>query len=332
MTTVATGQDINFSQFYELPLLRNPALAGIYSGDGRITSAIRSQWGNASSPSAPFMSQAIGMEIRARLPKNSDSYTSFGLQITNDYAGDSRFGKLQVLPLIAYNQLINADYNLYVTLAFMGGPVSQHFDFTKLRFDDQFVNGAYSPANPTQQVYANTNVTYLDGNVGLSVSGNINEDINYYIGGAYFHFTEPKVAFIRANDIKLNKKIGINGGLTFPINDFSRMTLYADYFKQGGNSQGQGGIIFKKDIDQQDIDNTISISFGALYRWQDAIIPVVKVDLYRFGFGLSYDVNTSKLQAATKLQNAFELTFSFRAFTNSNRSVLNRQNCPVFKY
>lgn len=124
----------------------------------------------------------------------------------------------------------------------------------------------------------------------------------------------------------------INGGLTFPVNDFARMTIFADYFKQGGNAQGQGGLLFKQDIDQQDEENTLSLSFGAMYRPNDAVIPIVKLDLDRFGFGLSYDVNISNLQAASKMQNAFELTFAYRAFANSNRSVLNRQNCPVFRY
>ncbi|RYE18143.1 MAG: type IX secretion system membrane protein PorP/SprF, partial [Sphingobacteriales bacterium] len=50
ITTGTFGQDINFSQFYEIPLLRNPALAGLYSGDFRATAAFRSQWGSVSTP------------------------------------------------------------------------------------------------------------------------------------------------------------------------------------------------------------------------------------------------------------------------------------------
>ena len=37
--TTEAQQDINFSQFYELPLLRNPALAGILNGNVRFTAA-----------------------------------------------------------------------------------------------------------------------------------------------------------------------------------------------------------------------------------------------------------------------------------------------------
>ena len=40
---------------------------------------------------------------------------------------------------------------LIFLLAFMGGRVNESFDPTKLQFDDQFVNGAYSESNPTNQ-------------------------------------------------------------------------------------------------------------------------------------------------------------------------------------
>ena len=37
VVTKIDAQDIHFSQFFETPLLRNPALAGIFSGDVRLT-------------------------------------------------------------------------------------------------------------------------------------------------------------------------------------------------------------------------------------------------------------------------------------------------------
>ena len=39
-----SAQDINFSQFYDVPMLRNAALAGIFTGNVRLTSAYRNQW------------------------------------------------------------------------------------------------------------------------------------------------------------------------------------------------------------------------------------------------------------------------------------------------
>ena len=57
----ASSQDINFSQFYDLPLLRNPSLAGLFQGDIRITSAYRNQW---QSVTVPYRSFGFGAEIK----------------------------------------------------------------------------------------------------------------------------------------------------------------------------------------------------------------------------------------------------------------------------
>ena len=38
------AQDIHFSQFFEAPLLRNPSLAGIFTGDIRVQMVYRDQW------------------------------------------------------------------------------------------------------------------------------------------------------------------------------------------------------------------------------------------------------------------------------------------------
>ncbi|MGZ3910129.1 MAG: type IX secretion system membrane protein PorP/SprF, partial [Flavisolibacter sp.] len=44
MTGTCRGQDIHFSQFFEAPLLRNPSLAGIFTGDIRVQAVYRDQW------------------------------------------------------------------------------------------------------------------------------------------------------------------------------------------------------------------------------------------------------------------------------------------------
>src|SRR3979490_1988130 len=40
----AYPQDIHFSQFFAAPLLRNPSLAGIFTGDYRVQGVYRDQW------------------------------------------------------------------------------------------------------------------------------------------------------------------------------------------------------------------------------------------------------------------------------------------------
>ena len=322
----AEAQDINFSQFYELPLLRNPALAGSYRGDLRITTAFRNQW---NSVTVPYKTQALGAELKYAVGEYSNDYVSLGLQFTNDIAGDSRLGKTQVLPMLAYHKSLSSERDSYLSLGFIGGAVQQRFDPSKLQFNDQFVNGAYSATNPTQEIFSNTNVTYWDMGVGVKYSSDYGYDNGWYAGLAYFHFTEPKVAFAQTNDIRLNRKWVLNAGLTNATSDFDRLIVYMDYFIQGGNSQFQGGVIYKHDLLQEDVDYTVSLSGGGFIRWNDAFVPVIKLDYYNLGIGLTYDVNISKLKKASMGRGGFEATLSYSNFLNIRNSSTQKVRCPV---
>lgn len=324
--TTTQAQDINFSQFYELPLLRNPALAGTYRGDVRVTAAFRNQW---NSVTVPYKTQALGTEMKFGTSTNSNDFMSLGLQITNDVAGDSKMGKTQILPMLAFHKSISSERDAYLTLGFLGGGVQERFDPTQLKFDDQFVNGAYSSTNPTRQTFTNTNVLYWDAAVGMKYSDVAGNDIRYYIGGAYFHFTEPKVAFSQANDIRLNKKVVLNAGLSAPTSDEDRVIFYLDFFTQGGNHQAQGGMLFHHDLVQEDDDFSAALAIGAFYRVNDAVVPVVKLDYYNWSFGLTYDMNISKLAVASKARGGFELTLSYANFLNIRNSSAAKVRCPV---
>jgi len=322
----AYGQDINFSQFYELPLLRNPALAGIFQGDVRVTSAFRSQW---QSVTVPYRTLALGVEYKKPM-KRSNDFITIGLQLTNDIAGDSRLSRSQVFPVLNYHKSLDTEKDTYLSAGIMGGPVMQRFDPSKLSFDDQFVNGSYSASNPTKQVFSNTGFTYWDAAAGINFSSTVGDNIRYYFGVGLFHFTKPKVAFQEKYDIVLNPKWVVNAGLSVPAGDLGKVIVYGDYFMQGGSRQAQGGLLYSRDLAQTDEANKMAFSIGAFYRWNDALMPVVKLDYHQFGIGFTYDVNISKLKTASQFRGAYELTLSYKAFRNSPNTSADMVRCPAF--
>ncbi len=320
------AQDINFSQFYDLPLLRNPALSGIYTGDIRITSGFRNQW---QSVTTPYRTIALGVELKKSMGESGDHMT-FGLQLTNDQAGDSKLTRTQVFPVINYHKSLSSDKSTFLSAAFMGGPVMQRFDPSKLTFDDQFVGGAYTSSNPTRQTFDNNKLTYWDPAVGLCFSSGYGKDAQYYFGVGLFHFTKPKVAFQTRNDISLNPKYVFNAGLTAMTSDENRVVLYGDFFKQGGAAQAQGGGMYLHDLVQRDDDMKVSIGGGLFYRLNDALIPVLRLDYYKMSIGATYDINISKLTSASQYRGGLEITLSYKAFTNNYNSNTRSVRCPRF--
>jgi type IX secretion system PorP/SprF family membrane protein len=323
----AICQDINFSQFYELPLLRNPALAGIFTGDYRVTSAYRNQW---QSVTVPYRTLALGLEYRKSIKQNSNDFFTIGMQATDDIAGDSRLSRIQLFPVVNYHKSLNSERDTYLSAAIMGGPVMQRFDPSKLQFDDQFVNGSYSPSNPTKQIFTNTGFTYWDIAAGINFSSVAGADTRFYLGAGLFHITKPKVAFQKQYDIVLNPKWVINAGLSKPLNNVNKVIIYADYFMQGGARLIQGGLLLSHDFLGNSENQKTSFSGGLFYRYKDALVPVLKLDYNKLSVGVNYDINISKLKTASQLRGALELTLSYKGFTSNQNSSVNNVRCPRF--
>jgi type IX secretion system PorP/SprF family membrane protein len=321
------SQDLTFSQFYDAPLLRNPSLAGVFVGDIRVAGAYRSQWGSVT---VPFNTSAASVEYK--LPVfNYNDYITLGMQMTHDVAGDIKLKRTQLLPVLNYHKSLSEDVDNYLSLAFMAGPVQSQFDPTQAKLDDQFVNGAYSSSNATTQVFSKTGYSYWDASTGLTFSSGFGEEGRYYIGAGLFHLNKAKIKFFDNNsETHVQSKYTVNAGITSPISDYNRLIGYADYFVQGGNRQFLGGFLYETDIVQYDEKDNVSFSVGGFYRWNDAFIPVVNLTMHEWKFGLSYDVNVSKLKTASQMRGGFELTASYRGFLNVRSSTQDKVRCVRF--
>lgn len=323
------AQDLTFSQFYEKPLLRNPALAGVFNGDMRISGAFRNQW---SSITIPYQTSALSAEVKFPI-SNWDDWITVGLQATHDVAGDIKLKRTQILPVLNYHKSLSGNTDDYLSVAFMAGPVNSQFDPTKVRMDDQFVDGAYNPNTPTQQLFERTGFNYWDASTGITLSSGFSENARFYLGLALFHFNKPKVAFYTSNsNVHLDMKYVVNAGVTLPLTDFNRVVLYADYFSQGGNRQFLGGVMYGLDLVQEYEEDARSLSlyFGGFFRWNDAFCPIVKMDMYDWSFGLSYDMNLSRLRTASKLRGGLELTASFKTRFLNRSSSADKVRCVWF--
>jgi len=324
--SLTAQQDINFSQFYELPLLRNPALAGIFNGNVRFTGAYRNQW---ESVTAPYRTMALGAEVKFFKGLKPGDFVTAGMQLTNDVAGDANLKRTQFLPVINYHKLLSEEKNTYLSVAFMGGTVNESFDASKLRFDDQFVNGAYSASNPTSQSFSGSGFNYLDASTGISFKSLINNNLKFYVGTGLFHFTRPKLTFMNDNDVRLNEKWVFNMGFSAYTNTFNRIVVYADHSRQSGNRVSQGGFLFIHNFDPDGDDARLSISGGGVYRLNDALIPVIKLTANKFNMGFSYDINISKLKTASMYRGGFEFTLSYTDIWNKKNADAAKMECPI---
>lgn len=315
------GQDIHFSQFFEAPLLRNPSLAGIYTGDIRVQAVYRDQWNSVTNA---YKTGSLDAEFKMPIGK-ADDFISLGMQLLYDRAGTIGWTSTHVLPAINYHKSISAARNRYLSLGFMGGWVQRRFDPSKVTTNSQYDGGGIG------ENFSSAQYNYLDGSVGLSFNSdlNANSDNNYFLGAAYHHFNKPRTSFFQNNNIRLEPKWVFSGGLRFGVTDYAFMTLQADQSFQGNYSETIGGAMYGLKLGGDPDKPDYVIHAGGFLRWNDALIPVIKIDYAPFSMAISYDVNISKLKPSSYGRGGFEVSLSYIA-TRPRNSSLEYSRCPRF--
>lgn len=326
-TRFSSAQDFTFSQFYEQPLLRNPALAGLFTGDLRVSMSYRDQWGSIT---VPFRTTSLSIEHKIPIGSKHDLIT-IASQMSVDAAGDIRLKRTQFLPSISFHKSLSEENDTYLTAAFMGGPVSSQFDATQLKLGDQFRGGSYDPSNPSAQPIRNTGYSYWDLNAGLSFSSSLKNKTNFYIAAGMTHITNPVIKSVTGNAPGfLSPKIAVNAGINVPSGERGHVTAFTDYFVQNGNNQLLSGILYGIDITQYDNGDPDIFYIGSFMRWGDALIPVVKVGFNHISIGISYDINISKLKVVSNWRGGLELTVVYHDFLKIRNSTLDKLRCTRF--
>ena len=323
------AQDLTYSQFYEQPLLRNPALAGVFTGDIRVSMAFRDQW---ASVTVPFRTGSLSVEYKIPFATQND-FLTMGLEMVEDGAGDIRLKRTQLLPALNFHKSLSGNSDTYLSVAFMGGPVFTQFDPSQLIFGDQYRNDSYNSSNSTAQTVKASGYTYWDMTTGVSLSTQFAEKGRMYIGGSLAHFGKPTVTSVLGGDQSfLFPKLTFNIGVNSPSGDRARVIAFADYFTQHGNRQLLGGFLYGLDVQDNYYEEKDPVTFyiGSFLRWGDALIPLVKLDFDHMSFGLSYDINISKLRAVSNSHGGFEFTASYKGFLKVINTTLDKVRCTRF--
>ena len=329
-------------------MLRKPAVCGLFSGNFRAQNIIRNHWPRLT---VPYNTYGLSVETRAPFCGGGDleNFWTIGGQLTFDQAGDSRLTRWQGQVAIGRHQTLSYDRGDALIVSFIPGFVNSHFDPTHLRWDDQYVNGSYNPGM-TNQVLKTSNITYGELGAGIVYTSPISEDASFYVGGSLYHLllfslSNSSSSFNINSDVtsKPNAKWLLNGGMEMRVNQ-QRVNIFGDYIRQGAFKPTKSDtttaikagkystflagamITFNPKSGETSDEDKTSISFGATYRWDDAIAPLVRLEHHQFNFGLSYDINISRLTVASKGVGGFELTMGYKL----NNCSPNSGKCPHF--
>lgn len=325
---VVSAQDIHFSQFFETPLLRNPALAGIFTGDVRVQAVYRNQW---NSVTTPYQTGSLNGEYKKPVGSSND-FLTIGGQILYDKAGTVALTATHILPTLNYHKSLSADRNMYLSLGFMGGWVQRSIDRSKVTTNSQYDGTGFNPNLSDGETFPRNSYSYLDASVGMSFNTQVGEntDNNIFLGLAYHHFNKAtKVSFYGNPNYEMIPKWVGSAGVRFNMNEFSFFTMEANYSKQGPYTETIAGALYSWKLDDMD-DPKYVLHAGGFLRWKDAFIPVAKLEFKPIAVAVSYDANISQLKSASQGRGGFELSLTYQKFLDRNNSSSEAVRCPKF--
>lgn len=321
------SQDIHFSQFFEAPLLRNPALAGIFTGDIRVQGIYRNQWNSFTNA---YRSGSFSAEYKMPVGKGNDFITA-AMQMLFDKAGTAGLTTTHVLPAFNYHKSLSDEKAMYLAVGFMGGLVQKRIDRSKITTNNQYDGSAFNPSLADGETFVNGSYNYLDASFGGSFNTTFgeNEKNSLYVGAGFHHMHQPRNSFYTST-ASLHPKYVFSGGVKFAIDEYTSFTLQADQSVQGGFNETIGGALYSFGVGGDPENPAYTLHAGAFLRWKDALIPVLKIDYHPLAIAISYDVNVSQLKTASQGRGGFELSVSYIGFFNHDHSSKDKILCPRF--
>ncbi|MEO1514971.1 MAG: PorP/SprF family type IX secretion system membrane protein [Bacteroidota bacterium] len=327
MLSKVHSQDVHFSQFYNAPLLLNPALTGLMKNDLRIHANYRSQWGSVATP---FQTMALSVDMPILQNQMRDDVMGVGLMLLNDKAGAVNLRQTQVQLSYAFHKSLNKSGNHFFGLGAQLGYVRHRFDPQSLLFDNQFNGEDLDPSLPNGENRLIAQGTYLDFSAGVQWSYSPDRYTSYYAGFALAHLNRPTISFFNVRQENMYRKQSVYLGAEFRMNYLMSLLPRAVWLRQGPNQEHSFGALLRMNMKSgRGNEDPTSIYFGSMHRLGDAQVILLRFDYGPFGFSFSYDWNISGLNQASQGRGASEIALMYRGqFTGSSRP--NPVRCPGF--
>ena len=326
LVTCLQSQDLHFSQFFNNPLVTNPANTGfIPDADYRLGASYRNQY--SSIMAVPYKTISIYGDAQVFRDKLENGWLGLGAVILRDVAGSGSLTSTKVYGSIAYHQMLGNSSLL--TAGFNVGWANKTIDQTKLTFPDQFEGKFFDGTRPTSVVLSNNNISYLDVQAGLNYAYFPTENVYFNAGYSIQHVNKPLESFTDASADTTRiamRHIGFVNAIV-KLNDQVIINPNAYFTTQAKASELVLGLNGAYNLSG---DGAKQLIGGLYYRVGDAIVPMIGFELNNVRFTFSYDVTTSSLHSFNGYRGASEFNVLKKGFYNEYAGNRRETMCPTF--
>lgn len=316
------AQGMHFSQYYNAPMLLNPANTALMSeSDYRLGVNYRNQW--AQIP-VPYKTISGYGDFQLFRNQNLTNWMGMGFAAFNDKAGDGQLSLSKYEAFLAYH-VETGDYTMF-SAGLSCGYVQRTVDFNKLSFDQQWDGFKFDPniANGETQDVAQT--SYVDVGAGINFAFFPNEFTYIKLGAGVGHVNLPKETFY-GQDTRLKFRPTLNFDALFITSPGVTLNPSIYYTRQGTAQELVYGMQGTVTVGEENYKSS-SFIFGIYHRWQEAVVGVLGFQWSGLKLTTSYDFTLSSLTPDTRSNGAMEMSLVFQGFYGGG--ARENMNCPRF--
>lgn len=322
------GQDLHFSQWYNAPLMINPANAGfIPDADYRLGANYRNQW--SSVMTVPFKTMGIWGDAQLFRDRIASGWVGLGGSVMQDVAGSGMLRSTKIHASIAYHQMLGTAHLL--SAGFNAGWANKRINTADLKFPDQFDGRFFDKDLPTSVYLDNNSIGYLDMQVGMNYAYFPTNDLYINGGVSVMHFNRPRESFFNSDDPGFDNRISprynVFANVSYKLNELVIVNPMAYYSRQSSASEIVGGGTIQYNLSG---DGESQLLGGLFYRHQDAIIPMIGFSWKNIRLMFSYDATMSTMKNFNNGRGAFEFSLLNHAFYNEFDGAKRQSLCPTF--
>jgi len=318
-----TAQDLHFSQYFNAPLIINPANTGfIPDGEYRLGLNYRNQWASLGNPYKTFSVFGDGQLFGERF---ENGWVGVGGALLRDVAGSGDLTTTRAFASVAYHQALGL--GSLISAGFSLGYVNKRVDFTKLTFDNQWNGKFFDITAPSGEPFATNQVNYFSLQAGMNYAYYPNENTYLNVGFSASNINRPNESFFTDGlvDTRLATRFTtfINGSfraadavILNPNVYVSKMANAVEVVAGGTAQRNLGG------------NGNTQLIMGAYFRVSDAIIPVIGVQQSGYKFTFSYDATSSGLKHFNQGRGAYEMSIVKQGLIDKSRNI----KCPAVRF
>lgn len=297
------SQDPVLSQYFNAPLMNNPALAAYGNKSMHVYANYRQQWIGAGSSYNTMLASVTGKVLKGYL-SDTDAL-GMGAMFMSDISLDGAFKSTYASANVAYLLSLDQEGSTKVGIGLAGLYGSRRIDFSSLTFSSQFSSHGFNTTLPTGESALGAMNDYFSLSAGMLFTHR-NENSNIVFGAAGYHFNSPRQTSVSDVYEQLPTRYVVHGSIEYLLTKQLSMELNTMFQSQAANNYFMSGVIGRYYPSTFE-DGSTSFSTGLFYRNTKTVVPYIGISRKAFQLGLTYDINMSSGGAFSNAMKSWEL-------------------------